>query len=203
MSLYSVEPSDVLDFWFGQLEGDAFFPEDKASMWFRGGPEVDEEISRRFGAAVQSALAGQLDNWKVEPRSCLALILLLDQFTRNIYRGMARAYSGDAQALELCLWGMERGYDLELWPVEAWFFYLPLEHSEDFALQKKSVQCYEALVERSAPAIELPIRNALDYAEQHRDLIERFGRFPHRNDALGRLNTEEEEKYLLQPNAGF
>ncbi|MBI3154992.1 MAG: DUF924 domain-containing protein [Burkholderiales bacterium] len=187
-------------FWFGPDTGAGaeagFRPE-----WFRKDPAFDESIRARFGPLVERALtlpAGAPPAWGDAPADLLAEILVLDQFPRNLYRGQARAFAGDARALALALALIARGDDRRLHPVQRLFAYLPLEHAEDLALQDRSVALFSALA-----AEHTGFADVLDYAERHRDVIRRFGRFPHRNAALGRASTPAEADYLAQPGSGF
>lgn len=187
----------VLNFWFGALQS----PDDgkQRVAWFRKEAGFDAEIRTRFGAAIEQALQGGLRDWDTAGRhGALARILLLDQFTRNCFRGSARAFAGDALALQAALALIAAGRDQDLTPVQRVFVYLPLEHAEDLDLQQRSVALFEALAAQH-PAHEA----ALDYARRHLDVIQRFGRFPHRNQALGRSSTPEELAYLAQPGSGF
>jgi len=194
---------DILEFWFGPLADDETYPEQKALMWFNGGSQVDQTIQDEFGQDLERAIQGALGDWSTIPRGRLAAIILIDQFSRNIYRGSPKAFTQDPQALALTLEGLTQGVDKRLRPVEAWFFYLPLMHAEDRALQRQSVACYSHLAENVAPAIEFPMKNALDYAKRHQEIIERFGRFPHRNDVLQRVSTDAERDFLTQPGSSF
>jgi uncharacterized protein (DUF924 family) len=183
------EAGAVLEFWFGAP------PIASRPEWFRKDPAFDEAIRSRFGALVDDAIAGRL-GWAAEHR--LAEILLLDQFPRNLFRGQARAFAGDARAVGLALALIDEGADAALHPLARWFVYLPLEHAEDLMLQDRSVALFAALA-----AAEPQMASALDYAERHRDVIRRFGRFPHRNEALGRASTPDELAYLATPGSGF
>ena len=185
-----IQPTDVLDFWFHRFAADTP-TEERLRLWFQGGDAIDREIGVRFGEALPRAAAGDYDSWAATPRDRLALLVLLDQFSRNLYRGTARAFANDAKALTLAREGIEQGHDQALEPVERLFFYLPFEHSEQIEDQQTSVKLYENLV-RDAPQLQ----GALDEAINHRELLERFGRFPHRNRALGRDSTAEERRYL-------
>ncbi|WP_066552224.1 DUF924 family protein [Croceicoccus bisphenolivorans] len=169
----------VLDYWFREKTPD---------QWFEGGEAVDREVRVRFSAQVSKALAGTLDEWAATPRGRLALIVLIDQFTRNIFRDDPRAYSGDAKAQAMVLDGLEKGMDKALTLSERQFFYLPLMHAEDAALQDISVTCFEKL---AADADYV-----LDFARGHRNVVARFGHFPMRNKALGRATGEAEQAYL-------
>lgn len=184
-------PQAVLDFWFGAAPW-AFRPE-----WFRKDAAFDETLRERFGPLVDQALAAAL-GWGMAPAETLAEILVLDQLPRNLFRGQARAFAGDARARTLALGLVDSGAHLQLHPLQRLFAYLPLEHAEDPALQDRSVALFGALAAGHAGFGEV-----LDYAERHRDVIRRFGRFPHRNAALGRASTPEELAYLATPGSGF
>lgn len=185
----------ILEFWFGTDAPQRFRPE-----WFNGGEAFDQEIARRFQMEIGQALSHGLDGWDGLPRSALALVLLLDQFPRNAYRGTPLAFSGDARAQEVTLMGLERGYQQRFTPLERLFFYLPLEHAENLALQDRSVELMRQL---EAEAPELAKAQLADYAERHRAVIARFGRFPHRNEILGRESTPEEFQFLAEPGSSF
>ncbi|WP_415901800.1 DUF924 family protein [Neptuniibacter sp. QD29_5] len=191
---------EVLGFWFGQID-DGFTVCDRSELWWAGSPENDRLINELFGHQVRQALRGDLDAWAETPRGRLALILLLDQFTRTIYRGSADAFSGDSQALQLCLSGRTQGYDKALEVVERTFFYMPLEHAENLQMQKLCVSSFEQMLLEVAGEKKLQVENWLDFACQHYEQIERFGRFPHRNEVLGRSSTPEELAYLLQSHS--
>ena len=191
----SVTPADVLAFWFGSADA-------VDSRWFKRSDAFDAEIDNRFGATVQAALAGRLDAWALRPEGVLALIVLLDQFTRNVYRGTPAAFAGDAQALALAQKLVDSGEHLRLPPLQRWFATMPLEHAEDLALQQQCVRLFEALSAAEGPHREA-LAGALDYARRHRDVVARFGRFPHRNAILGRASTPEEAAFLLQPGSSF
>ena len=186
----------VLDFWF--LPADhaghgAYRPE-----WFRKDDAFDAAIRDRFGPAVEAALGGTPDEGSDEEK--LARILLLDQFTRNIFRGTPRAFAGDAQALQIAETLVAAGRDKNLTPWQRWFAYLPFEHSESLLDQERSVALFAALRrEMQHEAFD----SAHDYALRHREVIVRFGRFPHRNSVLGRTSTAEEFEFLNQPGSSF
>jgi uncharacterized protein (DUF924 family) len=183
--------AEVLEFWFGTPAGAV------RREWFVKDPVFDETIRARFGEGVDRALQGPL-GWGPSPAERLAEIVVLDQFPRNLFRGQARAFAGDARACALALALIDEGADRELLPVQRWFAYLPLEHAEDLALQQRSVALFKALA-----AEDSAMEGAADYARRHRDVIARFGRFPHRNAALGRESTDAERAYLAQPGSGF
>lgn len=182
-------PQTVLRFWFA---GD---PTVRQAAWFQKDPAFDTACGQ-FAAAVRAARAGAHDAWAATPPGALALIVLLDQLSRNIFRGGAEAFAADARALSLARDVVAKGWDLPMTPYERMFVYLPFEHSEDLADQDESVRLFETI----AAALG---GDTLDYAIRHRDVIRTYGRFPHRNAILGRTDTEAERVYLAQPSAGF
>lgn len=187
----------ILDEWLGGTRRDPSLAPERNAFWFGADRERDERLRNGFGEYVEDALAGGLTGWQDEPASRLALILLLDQLTRNVHRGTPRAFAGDPRALALCLAGIATGMERALGPVEQGFFYMPLQHAEDRAAQGLSVQQFRALAERN-PEHRGIFDQCLRFAEEHRNIIERFGRFPHRNAILGRESTAEESAYLEQ-----
>ena len=182
---------DVLDFWFGAEPG-AF-----RQAWFERNDAFDAECRDRFGGICAQAAAGGLDRWGTTPEGALALVLMFDQLPRNIHRGTPSAFATDARALDLARRMVARGFDRALDPVARFFVYLPFEHAEDLGAQDEAVRLIESLPE--APWRD----NVVKYARAHRDVIARFGRFPHRNAVLGRRSTEAEAAYLAEPGAGF
>lgn len=193
----------ILSEWFGPIESEAEFPQNKMKVWFNGGDFYDQKIKSLFKNEVEQALQGGFTTWEDQPESSLALVLLLDQFTRNIYRGEPAAFSGDDRALSITLSGIDQGLDEDLFPVYRYFYYMPLMHSEDLDVQKMAVMMGEALIEVAPEAIQKPIAAFKDYAQQHLDIIEKFGRFPHRNDILGRKSSPEEVEFLKKPGSSF
>lgn len=189
-----VTAHDVLDFWFADTS---------TAHWFVADAAFDAQIRERFGGAADTAANGRLDGWADSPPGWLALLLLLDQFPRNLYRGDSRAWAQDASAQRIALSGIARGDDRRLPPLQRVFAYLPLEHAEDKALQRQSAAWFEALCAEAPPPQHERFGEFLDYARRHRDVIARFGRFPHRNAVLGRTSTPEETIYLAQPGSGF
>lgn len=187
--------SALSDFWFGELE-DGYPRESRQALWFGGGVEVDEDIRRRFGDAVERALDGGFSDWEGDPRGELALVLLLDQLPRNIHRGSARAFAGDARARRIVTRALAAGRDRLLAPVERSFFYLPLEHSEQLADLERCVALYKELLALAPPERRADAQANLDYAIRHRNIIARFGRYPHRNEVLGRISTDAERDWL-------
>jgi uncharacterized protein (DUF924 family) len=178
-------PADVLDFWFGPTN--TVRPE-----WFRKDAAFDDEIRKRFGSAIEAALSDTLD-WPDTLDARLARLLLLDQFTRNTLRDTPRAFAGDAKALALARRMVSEGDDQRVAPVRRGFVYLPYEHAEDLGAQREAMRLYEALGDA----------DSLDWARKHFEIIERFGRFPHRNAVLGRASTPEEIEFLKQPGSRF
>ena len=183
--------AEVLRFWFGELD-DGFADRTRAALWFGSSVETDRVIRDRFGTHVEHALAGGYQDWLNEPRAGLALVLMLDQFPRNIFRGEARAFAGDERARRVARTLLAA----DLAPIEKVFLYMPFEHSEALADQELCLSLFSALVESVAPQHRETMRNNLRYAEQHHAIIARFGRFPHRNAVLGRANTVQEQDYL-------
>ena len=186
----------VLDFWFGAPGSAEFGSARKA--WFSKDAAFDATIRQRFGALVERALRGELDDWADAPRSALARILLLDQFTRNAFRGTPRAFAGDARALAAATRMVGARRDEALPPFMRGFVYLPFEHAEGLAMQDEAIRLFTRLVSEAPEHADM-----LDYAHRHRAVIERFGRFPHRNEILGRRSTAEEIAFVKQPGSGF
>lgn len=193
-------PDDVLQFWLGTpaTTSEAFAA--KIKRWFQGTPALDAEIRDRFGPLVQRARDGELDGWKVTPRGRLALIVVLDQFTRNLHRGTPRAYENDARALALCEAGLDQGEDAGLTFEEKMFFYLPLGHSEDVSRQERHVALVGAAANQAPAGLEAAWGRAVDHARGYLEQIRRFGRFPHRNAILGRTCTQDEMAFLASPS---
>lgn len=185
----------LLDEWFGPARRDPSRATAHAGFWFSADSDRDEALRRRYGALAKQATSGGLLDWQDHPESRLALILLLDQLPRNLYRGTPRAFASDHRALALALAGTADGMAYELDPVEQAFFYMPLQHAEDRATQRLSVRQFRGLVERNPEHAEV-FQWFLNYAEEHRDIVERFGRFPHRNAILGRHTTPAERAFL-------
>ena len=164
---------------------------------------MDADIRKRFGDLVDAAASGAHDDWAAEPRGRLALILLFDQFPRNMYRDTPRAFAYDPLARELALAGIAAGADRQLRPIERVFCYLPLEHAESLDLQEQCVALYAALATAVPQADQAVFSGYVDFARRHNDIIQRFGRFPHRNQSLNRHNTVEETQYLAQQHQRY
>ena len=190
------EADAVVDFWFG-VPGSPEFGTARKS-WFVKDAAFDATIRERFGALVERALRGELATWGDKPRSALAQVLLLDQFTRNAFRGTARAFAGDARALAAASRMVGERQDESLPAFMRGFVYLPFEHAEGLAMQDEAIRLFTKLVNEAPEHADM-----LDYAHRHRAVIERFGRFPHRNEALGRQSTAEELAFVKQPGSGF
>ncbi|MBW2732273.1 MAG: DUF924 domain-containing protein [Deltaproteobacteria bacterium] len=196
-------PSRVIDFFFGGLDNDGMPLEDKSALWWKKDAATDALVRERFGADVNQALAGERGDWVETSEQRLALILLLDQFTRTIFRDTKKAFSGDECARRVALSGLSRGHDKELPRIQRVFFYMPLEHAEDAELQARSVELFSALCEDTPPHLRKPFEGYVDFAVAHKRIVERFARFPHRNAVLGRQSTDEELEFLKQPGSAF
>jgi uncharacterized protein (DUF924 family) len=208
----------VREFWFGksltgplpgqgEMASRAVALSRRASLWFEANPQLqgqqDELIRSAFQGLVERAGRGELAGWADSPRRRLSLIILLDQFPRHIYRGTPQAFAHDAEALALTLSGMQLAADGALNIIERLFFYMPLQHTESTEVQDESVSAYRRLVAESPAELQSTFESALESAEEHRALIRQFGRFPHRNQLLGRDNTTEEEAYLKKGGENF
>ena len=189
-------PTEVLEFWLGPAPDDPESVAKASTRWYIADDGFDVEIRDRFGAAIEQAQQGAFAHWAETPEGALALVILLDQFPRNAYRGTAGAFAGDPVALGVAGRAVERGVDRELACPGRAFLYHPFEHSEDPKDQERSVALFEALAAGAPPEWREFAVDFVPYAHAHRDVIARFGRFPHRNAVLGRVNTAEEQAYL-------
>ncbi len=198
-----VQPQNVLDFWLGPPGRAAEVAERKRTLWFGKSPENDQAVIDRFAGTLVAASAGQLDHWTSAPHSRLALVIVLDQFPHHVHRDRPQAFATDAQALTLSLDALAAGEDRQLAPIERVFLYLPLEHAESLTMQDRSVALYEAMANEAAGDERALFDGFLDYAIKHRDVVARFGRFPHRNAILGRPSTADELEFLKQPGSRF
>jgi uncharacterized protein (DUF924 family) len=189
-----MSPDKVLDFWFGSPADPGYGT--ARPLWFTKSEATDQLVCQRFGDTVEEALRGGFDEWAATPRGALALILMLDQFTRNIFRDSPRAFAGDAQALRLASGLVDRHDDQRLVPIERWFAYMPFEHSEFINDQIESVRLFEQLAKEG-------LEEPLAWAVKHYEVIERFGRFPHRNSILGRESTADEIEFLKEQGSRF
>ena len=196
------EVDKVLRYWFADI-GENFDVQQQNQVWYSGDQVIDQQIRQQFGHLVENALVGEFDDWTDNAQGALALILLLDQFTRNIYRASHRAFDGDERARKILRSALVQGLDRELTFVQRSFFYMPLEHSESLSDQKRCVELFTKMLEEVPEQGKDMVYSCLQYAQQHRDIIARFGRFPHRNEALGRSSTAQEEQYLQEGGARF
>lgn len=193
----------ILDFWFGRPREYLRADDARIRFWFGGAPEVNREIKARFSVEWQQAAEGGLDHWASSQNGLLALVILLDQFSRNLHRDSGRAFACDPQALQFCLSAIDNRRDAGLQPLQRLFLYLPLEHAEDLQMQTLSVEKFSDLAEHAPAGMDKTYRGFLEYAERHKAVIERFGRFPHRNALLGRVSRAEETAFLAQPGSSF
>lgn len=193
-------PDDVLEFWLGK-PGDP--PLAKQKDWWKKDEAFDQEIRHRFLTTLEAGVNGELASWRESPKGRLALVILFDQFSRNMFRGTARMFAQDELAREIAGQALDAGDDAALPPVWASFFYMPFMHAETVAGQDRCVAGYEKMVATCPADVKSMAENSLKYAHLHRDIVVRFGRFPHRNAILGRPSTKEEEHFLTQPNSSF
>jgi len=194
--LIDVAPAEVIEFWLGAAPGDREAVRAKANDWYRSTPELDRDIKKRFGATIERAIAGELVEWESSPEGALAIVLVLDQFSRNAYRGTAEAFAGDRVAIEVAKRAIEAGFDKQVAPSGRVFFYHPFEHSESVTEQNRSIVLFETFVEDMQGPWREFAEGFLGYARGHREVVARFGRFPHRNKALKRANSAAETDYL-------
>ncbi len=191
-------PDETLKYWFGHVEDTIVPTEHRARIWFGEDREIDDEIKARFTAQVDAAIAGQLGEWENTPRGQLALIITLDQFARHVYRGSEKAFSQDGKALSICLDGMRHEADHSLSLIERVFYYFPLLHSEKINYQEQSVRSYRTLVDLAFSETRVIFDSFLKFANHHYSIVQRFGRFPQRNDALHRESSKAEIAFLKE-----
>lgn len=191
----------VLDFWFGELDAQGMPARAKMRRWFESDSAFDDEIRTRFGEDL--ARARDLNDWRSSPAGTLALVIVADQFSRNVHRGTPDAFALDDFALALTTDAVDSGADRALQPIERVFLYMPMEHAEDLEVQERSVRCSQALAREVPATLSAQFEYFAEYAQQHREVIARFGRFPHRNSILGRLNTAAEAAYLKSGVPGW
>ena len=194
---------EILSFWFMEQTLSAPQIDGRMDTWFGDDPVFDEEVAKEFTDDVDRASDGNLDHWAHQPRGRLALILLLDQFRRNIFRNTAQAFEKDKAALKLCVEGAMEKKDKGLAPIHKAFFYMPLQHAESRKVQAKSREIYQRLAEAVSPTYKETFETISQFADLHADIVEQFGRFPHRNKLLNRENSPEEEEYLTGDSLGF
>ena len=196
-------PQQILEYWFGEGNSPKQQIITQSNLWWGKSTDTDADIKLLFGATLQLLIENQLEGWRKDSSSLLAMIILGDQFSRNIFRNDARAFAQDALVLSLCLDGIEQGADQELSPLQRVFFYLPLEHSESLEMQQRCVDLMTHLVAIAPSDCREEFQGFLAYARAHLEVIEVYGRFPHRNAILKRESTAAEQAYLSQPDAGF
>ncbi len=195
-------PEQIHQFWFGTLDSQGCADAAHRQRWFKPDAQFDQEIGRRFAPTLDAAHSGELDHWSDDARSWLSFILMCDQFPRNLFRDDAKAFASDPLALNAAKLGLQRGYDEALSVDEKAFAFLPFEHSEDRVNQFLSVGLFTSLRDHAPASQKSTAGNYLRFAQQHRDVILRFGRFPHRNAALGRASSVAEQAYLAD-GGGF
>lgn len=198
MSEIEQQAEKILLFWFGRIEDTVLPSKNRNRIWFGGGDALDAEIKETFGDDLNKAILGEYDHWDENPRSTLALIVLLDQFSRNIHRGTPMSFTQDQKAMDVCVRGIERQYDHSISLIERSFFYMPFMHSESLDMQNTSMRAFKMLVDLSFPEARPVFENFYDYAGRHFKIIEKFGRYPSRNQILGRESTPEELSYMAE-----
>lgn len=196
-------PRDVLDFWFGELDGDGRADEAHRKRWWKKDPDFDATIRSKFLDVYERIAGGELEDWRDTAKGALAYVIVLDQFSRNMFRDRARMYAADHLAVTATQDAVARGFDHALGPAERTFLYMPLMHAEELEAQQTCVRLFEQMHEQLEGAAAASIAGNIDYAKQHRDIVERFGRFPHRNAILDRPTTDEEAAFLTQPGSSF
>jgi uncharacterized protein (DUF924 family) len=199
-----VETQDSIhEFWFGSDSDDDAAAKEKSRLWWSKDVGIDSAVRQRFEGVLNQAARSELDDWSDTPAGSLALILLTDQFPRNMYRNTSQAFAFDSLARDWCRSGIDHGFDQTLRPIERVFFYMPLEHSESLHDQYLAVALFEKLIASLAPERQSGFAGYLDFAVRHRDIIERFGRFPHRNAILGRESSPQEWAFLQEKGSSF
>jgi uncharacterized protein (DUF924 family) len=194
---------ELLEFWFGDSPDDAEVAAAQAELWWSHRAELDEELQARFGSAASAAAAGVIDHWVYRPQGRLALILLLDQLPRAIHRGTPEAFAQDTKAREIAHGGLNSGAHKLLRPIQRAFFYMPFQHSEELEDQDLGLELYRDLAASVSDDLRQTFADFVDHAARHREVIARFGRFPHRNIVLGRISTAEELEFLEEPGSSF
>lgn len=198
MAELPTQAAKVLKFWFGDPQSRDASYRQRRKLWFGKDPEFDQAVTARFRPLYNRAVAGTLESWRTTPQAALALVIVLDQFPRNMFRGTPEAFATDNQALWVAKEAIELGYGQFLEPMQRIFLYLPLEHSENLEDQIEAVALFQILCDTNPE-----LSDTFDYAVRHKDVIEKFGRFPHRNAILGRESTPEEIEFLQQPGSSF
>ena len=195
----------VLEYWFGDLKESKAPTDEAIARWWGKDLKTDGYIRENFGRDLEEAARGGLAHWEQTPRGTLALIIVLDQFSRNVYRDDPRAFAQDGLALEIADRGISKGFDKGLHPVMRVFFYMPFMHSEDMAMQERSLELFRGLEDEFShvPDVSEMLSGNRDFAERHYNIVKRFGRYPHRNTILGRESTPEEIEFLKEPGSSF
>ncbi len=195
----------VLSFWLGDLKDGEVPGSEYRKRWWLKDAAIDNTIKEGFQGDLETVRGLKAEDLELTPRESLAFIILLDQFSRNIYRDTPDAFSQDTLALNIALRGIEKGFDVQLHPFERIFYYMPFMHSEDPEIQNLSLECFTKLENEFPEPLELneKLRGSREYAGKHALIIERFGRYPHRNEILGRESTEEEKEFLSEPGSSF
>jgi uncharacterized protein (DUF924 family) len=196
-------PEEIHDFWFADATADAAKADERMSVWFNSNRETDEFIAERYTDTVRDASEGLLALWEAQPRPCVALVIVLDQFPRNIYRGTAAAFQYDGKALSVARRGISAGHLGQLTTIERGFFLMPFQHCEDLACQREGLVLCQQMVDEAPAEWRMAAKGIMYSARQHLEIIERFGRFPHRNAILGRTSTPAELQYLASNNEAF
>ena len=194
---------DILDFWFGELNEHGCSTPEHRKRWWTKSDAFDESIQHYFLDDYEAIVAGEREAWRSTARGALAYIIVLDQFSRNTFRGTAKMFAADELAREVCREGLDAGFDAELSFDERVFFYLPLEHSESMDDHELCLELFESLLDSAPELLQADAKYYLDFALQHKAIIERFGRYPHRNKILGRASSDEEAKFLQEPGSSF
>jgi uncharacterized protein (DUF924 family) len=197
------ESERVIEFWFGDLTEEGLCEQQKSARWYQGGADFDAEIKERFCGLFTRLLSGERPSWSYDGSGMLASVIVLDQFSRNMFRATSAMFSADPKALSLALEAIALGHDQRAPAAQRSFFYMPLMHSEEVRMQSRCVELFEAFANGSHGQVKEFAEGGLKYAVAHRDIVQRFGRFPHRNVALGRVSTREELDFLEQPGSAF
>lgn len=198
-----MDAADVLTFWLGEVDERGLVAPEIGQRWWRKDPEFDRAVRAQFEPVWHGIMRGDHLNWLEEPRGRLAYVIVLDQLARNMFRGAPASFAGDVLALAAAAEGVERGHDRELPGLARALFYMPFMHSEDEGEQTRGVELFTAQRDESQGELRASVANMLDYAERHRAIVRRWGRFPHRNAILGRRSTPEELEFLKQPGSSF
>jgi uncharacterized protein (DUF924 family) len=203
MSNMSDPIEDVLDFWFGEVNELGCSSPEHRKRWWTKSDAFDEAIKSHFLDDYEAIVAGDREAWRHTARGALAYVIVLDQFSRNIFRGTPQMFAADELAREVCCEGLDAGFDSDLSFDERVFFYLPLEHGEDVANQQRCLELFNRLVDWAPEPLEGDAKYYLNFAQRHKAIIEQFGRYPHRNEILGRASTPEEAEFLNKPGSSF